>query len=264
MTQQIIDTSVFCGYWAFRALSYRTPAALKQHLQAAGVGQAWVAAPEAVLYPDPMQANEPFLATVASDPYWLPVAVIDPSLPGWEADVRRCMQLGARALKLTPNYHEYKLSDSCAAELAELAVALRLPVCVQVRMLDERSHHPLMKVPGVPPADIAAYAQSHPAAAFLACGCFMAESKLLRPDTANLWVELSHMETVETLHQALQNVSPDRLVFGSHSPFLYMSAVLAKLHADLTMTPAEQVAAVRAANALSLLAAAERGGAPAN
>jgi len=249
----LIDTSVFCGYWPFRCLAQRTPDALKAHLQSRGVTLAWVAATEAILYPDPMQANEPLFEAISGDPFFVPVAIVDVTLATWRRDAERCLRKwGCRALKLVPNYHGYKLSDPRVSELVSVAGEADVPVCVQMRMMDERAHHPLMKVPGVPAADVARLAQRSPEVRFLACGAYRHDLPGLS-GAPNVWVEISSVESGQTLRSAVEARGPERLVFGSHSPFYYFEAVLAKLNVDPADVPAETVLAVREVNARALL-----------
>ena len=249
----IVDTSVFCGYWPFRNLSHRSSESLKTYLQARGVCQAWVTATEAILLPDPMQGNEPLFEALSGDRFWAPVAVIDPTLATWHRDASTCLEKWAcRAFKLLPNYRPTELLYPRVADLVQLATEAGVPVCVQLRMMDERSHHPLMKVPAVPPGDLVALAQRHPEARFLACGAFLGDIKTLAR-ASNIWVELSLLESGQPLHSAVGALGPDRVVFGSHSPFLYFEAVAAKLDVDPQDVAPEVVEAVREHNAMLLL-----------
>jgi hypothetical protein len=249
----LIDTSVFSGCWPFRAFRERTPAALKAHLEPLGVTQAWVASAEAILFPDPMQANEPLAEALGGDGFFLPVAIIDPTLATARRDARTCLErLGFRALKLVPNYHQYALADARVEELVALACQRDVPVCVQLRMMDERSHHPLMKVPGVPAEEVVALAQKHQRARFLVCGAYGQQLRLLR-DAANVWAEISFVESGQALAGALQALGPDRLVFGSHSPLFYFEAEAAKFDVAAEDVPPSAIAAVRSTNAQTLL-----------
>lgn len=249
----MIDTSVFCGAWPFRRLPHRSPDELKAHLRGHGIRQACVASAEAILYPDPMQGNEPLLLAVQEDPFFVPVAVLDPTLATWHRAAEACLGRGARAFKLVPNYHSYSLADPRVDEVAAAARQADAIVCVQMRMMDERAHHPLMKVPGVPAADVAALAGRHPEIRFLACGAYQAELKALR--APNLWAEISFVESGQALPAAAAALGWERLVFGSHSPFFYFAAVAAKLDVDPADLPPAQAAAVREKNAAALLGA---------
>lgn len=248
-----IDTSVFCGAWPFRSHGYRTPAALREYLVARGVTQAWVASAEAILYPDPMQGNEPLWRVAEGDPFFQLVPVIDVTLPTWQRDLRLCLEMwGCRAVKLVPNYHGYSLVDARVEELVCLVAECGVPICVQIRMMDERAHHPLMKVPGVPVTEVAELARRNPEARFLACGAYQVELKELS-QVSNVWAELSFVESARTLVQAVGILGAERLVFGSHSPLLTFEAGAAKLNVDEDEVAAELARRVQETNAEALL-----------
>jgi predicted TIM-barrel fold metal-dependent hydrolase len=250
--RSLIDTSVFIGHWPFQPLTTNTGAALKQHLQHQGVSQAWVANIDAVLFADPMQGNATLFTELQSDPFFLPVVIINPTLATWRADLQYCIEQGARAVKILPNYHQYTLDQPVVSGLVEVAHAAGLPICVQMRITDERAHHPLMKVACVPTTALATLAQQHPQAHFLACAIFHAELTRFA-GIANVWVELSHVESKETLVTALQVMGEDHLVFGSHSPLLYFQAVQAKLVCSPGLIATQTLNKVMYANAQSLL-----------
>lgn len=249
----LVDTSVFCGHWPFRSVGGATPAELKALLSASGVTQAWVAPLEGLFYWDSMEANEALAEALQGDPFFLPVAWINVSLPTWRKDARESLErLHGRAFKLAPNYHQYELSDLRVLELAGLAREANVPVCVQLRMQDERGHHPLVKVPGVPAEAVATLAGKAIATRFLACGAYLKELKALR-SAANVWAELSFAEWELALRKALEAFPVERMVFGSHSPLHYTGAEAAKLDVSAEDIPPEQVAAVRELNAKALL-----------
>ncbi len=249
----LVDTSVFCGHWPFRQLAQTEFEGLKVHLKQHGVTQAWVAAVESVLLPDPMEGNEPLLTSVSADPFFVPFAVIDVSLATYLDDAAACLKnWRCGGFKLLPNYHSFPVNDARVTKLLEMAAAENVPVSFQLRMVDERAHHPLMKVPGVPAADVAALAAAHPKNRFLACGAYHAELKHLQSAAKNLWVELSSVESGESLVNALKIVSGERIVFGSHSPFYYFEAVAEKLNVGSDVSP-ETLRRVRELNSAELL-----------
>ena len=250
---RLVDTSVFCGYWPFRCLSVRTPEALKASLKSQGVSRAWVAASEAILYPDPMLGNDALFAAISGDPFFLPVAIIDPTLATWERDTRtRLGRHECGALKLVPNYHGYDLDGPSVASLVHFARETDVPVCIQVRMMDERSHHPLMKVPGVSCNEIASLANRHPSTRFLVCGAYRGELATLR-DCTNVWCEISMVEAERSLWQAVDTLGPERVVYGSHSPFLAGAAALAKLDVGPVDVTPDVIRAVCSENCARLL-----------
>lgn len=256
-----IDVSVFLGNWPFRAHAQRTAAQLKAYLSAQGITQAWIASASAILYPDPMQGNEPLAAEAGDDPFFVKAAVVDPTLATWERDAARCLdRWGFRAVKLFPNYHGYTLDDPRARRLAAMCAERNAPLCIQIRMMDERGHHPLMKVPAVPVDSVAELARAVPQVRILACGAYHAELGKLRA-AANVWAETSFVESGHTLRNAVQALGPGRLVFGSHTPLLSFGAGAAKLDVPEGDIEPAVIDRVRAENARELLTGSPAGSA---
>jgi predicted TIM-barrel fold metal-dependent hydrolase len=250
---KLIDVSVFGGSWPFRAHARRTPEQLKAYLTARGVGQAWLASASAVFYPDPMAGNEELFAETGEEPFFIKVAVIDVTLATWERDLTNCFErLGCLAVKLFPNYHGYGLDDPRVLRLVALCRERRAPVCIQVRMMDERGHHTLMKVPAVPVEQVVALAQRAPGARFLVCGAYQGELHRLR-EAGNVWADLSFVESGHTLRVAVNALGAQRLVFGSHTPLHSFGAGAAKLDVPPGDVEPDTVRRIRAENALSLL-----------
>jgi predicted TIM-barrel fold metal-dependent hydrolase len=119
-------------------------------------------------------------------------------------------------------------------------------------MMDERAHHPLMKIPPVPVGETATPARRCPDVRFLACGAYRRDLKELSRGP-NLWAEISLLEDARTLREAVRIMGPRRVVFGSRSPFLNLRSTLAKLEPAPEDVTADTVEAVRTANALALL-----------
>jgi predicted TIM-barrel fold metal-dependent hydrolase len=249
----LIDTSVFIGHWPFRRVTPRDAAGLKAFLSARGVEQAWAASAEALLCPDPMEANVELFSSVKNDPFYVPVPILDISLIGWERDAQECLsRWEARAFKLAPNYHSYSLSIPGAARLCCLAREANVPVCIQVRMMDERGHHPLMRVPPVPAQEIAALARENPGTRFLACGIYQGALKEVR-EVENISAEFSFVESQETLRDTIRILGLKRIVFGSHAPLLAFESAAAKLNAPPEDVPTDNLPGVSRLNAERLL-----------
>jgi predicted TIM-barrel fold metal-dependent hydrolase len=249
MAEELIDTNVFCGHWPFRALRWRTPGELKDYLLGHGVTQAWVTATEAILYPDPMEGNEPLFEAIKGDAFFVPFAVLDITLASWREDARRCVdQWGVQAFKLFPNYHQYELFDHTVDEFVQFSVKEELRISFQIRMMDERAHHPLMAVRSVPSGVVVKIGNRYPEAKILICGGYTGDLRQAGR-AKNIWADISLADDAQALRAAVEGLGSEKVVFGSHSPFLYFDAVAAKLDVDSQDVPAQAVQAIRAANA---------------
>jgi hypothetical protein len=222
------DASAWVGIWPFMSVRSTSLADLVQDLRAVGITGAAISPLNAVLGPDPMLANRDLLAEAesfdASEFAVRIVPVLDPSLPGWERDLAGIAANDLVAgIRIVPNYHGYDVDGRESVAIAEAVSAYSLPLCVQVRMIDERAHHPLMKVPGVPLDGIARLAAAVTGARILLGGAFQAELASIA-DVANVAVELSSIESGDALGNAARAIGTDRLLLGTHAP-LYTPAV---------------------------------------
>lgn len=221
----IIDCNVGFGHWPFARFAEDTPAKLDRLLERDGIDTALVSSAEAVLYEEPEECNRALSKRLARYPRLVPVPVANPRVRSAEAIVNRP---GLKAVKLVPNYHAYRLVDDDAVALCERAAARGVAVLVQMRVEDERGHYELLKVPGVPVDDIVALAERMPKLTVVALCPYFAEAVKLAK-AANVYVDISFAETLDTLGQLCAAVPAGKVLFGSHAPWLYPKAAAAKL-----------------------------------
>lgn len=221
----MIDASTWAGQWPFAIHAHPDLPDLAVQLSAIDVSRALISPVRAVFAPDPMDCNHQLWDEIANAA--LPsgfrfnlVPVVNPGLPGWRARLDAFLQDSDEtpvAIKVVPNYHGYSLQDRPGAELASAITSLGITLCIQMRMQDERSHHPLVKVPAVPIHEIVEFAHSVPNTGILVCGAYNADLPRLANEP-NLHAELSFVESGNTLPNALNLLDGHRLLFATHAP----------------------------------------------
>ncbi len=230
------DASAWVGLWPFTASVLTGLTALVSGLKEVGFSGAAVSPVAAVLGPEPMTANLALIEEARNLPGDFEVRVVpilDPSLPGWERDLDDLLSRhGASidAIKIVPNYHGYAVYGPGSVALARAVTNAGFGLCVQIRMLDERAHHPLMKVPGVPLDSVVRLADAVPEARFLACGIFQAELAAIR-GAPRISAELSSIESGDTVANAAAVIDMDRLLLATHAPVYDPAPAIAKVAA---------------------------------
>lgn len=254
----IVDTNVNLSRWPFRRLSGDHPAALVARLRKRRVSQAWAGSFDGIFHKDIASANGRLTKDCHTygQGILLPFGSINPKLPDWQEDLRRCHEEHKmRGIRLHPNYHGYDLQDPVFGELLKLSESHGFIVQLALCMEDERTQHPLMRVAPVDLTPLVDLAKAEPKVKLVILNCY----PQIPPDqitrlvpVSNVYFELSMVERVGAVRLLIEKVTLDRVLFGSHSPFFYFeSAELKVQEAGLSEA---QKSAVLEGNARRLLA----------
>lgn len=228
------DVNAGCGHWPFYPTPANDAADLEKLLSASGIQGACAYPLEAYLFPDPQNANERRLPELAASPFFIPSAVLNPTLPNVTHSLAVCRkEWGVPLVRLLPSYHQFRLDESVVDEFTEALTRAGLALGVHVRAQDERAQNPIAQVAPVPFVDIVALAKRHPGLRMVAFGAYAHEvAQVKRKEAAlpdNLYIDLSFVESEDPLLDTLRLCSPDRLLFGSHAPLFYPLANVYKV-----------------------------------
>ncbi len=258
----MFDINCGCGVWPFRPTLPADAESLEQMLRAEGVTRACAYPLEGYLWPDPQEANELRLPQLAESDFFVPSAVLNPTLPACLKGYRRCREeWGVPMVRLMPGYHLYELDDPSVEALAEQVAADGVALGVYVRAEDKRMQNPIAKVPPFPIDDVVALARRHPELKVVAFGFgrLWDKSELVPPDVLkllqrqpeqekpadlpeNMWIELSFFEHESSFANALRLFPAERLLFGSHAPLFYPRANVTKIQYSEAPEEAKQAA----------------------
>lgn len=228
----IVDTNVSLFQWPFRRLPLDNAAALVKKLRALGIVQAWAGSFEAMLHRDLAGVNQRVVETCEQYPELLPIGSINPELPDWKRDLDRCINdYRTLGIRLYPNYHGYTLRDLRFTELLERATTAKRFVQITVTMEDTRTQHPLVCVEDVDLAPLAQQMQSVPGAQVQLLGA-RPRSPLLASlaKIPGISFDTSRVDGTDGIAHWLQTISADRLMFGTHAPFLIPEASLIRVY----------------------------------
>jgi predicted TIM-barrel fold metal-dependent hydrolase len=249
----LVDTNVTLSRWPERRLPLDDTKALAAKLRRQGVTEAWAGSFDGLLHKDIAGVNSRLAAECRKEGRGLlvPFGSINPTLPGWEDDLRRCHEEHRMpGIRLHPNYHRYPLDDPKFAKLLDLAGARKLMVQLVVSMEDERTQHPLMQAPNVDVKPLPALLKSRPSLRVI----LLNWSRGVKADQAQklasagqVFFDIATVESVGGVANLLKGLPADRLVFGSYAPFFYFESALLKLKESPLSEG--QLAAIRAGNA---------------
>lgn len=243
----LFDANTWIGRWPFAFLPSHDARSLATHLRRHGIRRALVSPLDAVFAPEPGPANRALLRATKGIGALVPVPVINPALANWREELAAAaVDPRVRAVRVLPNYHNYRLRARAMHELAAELQRRRLRLIVQVRLIDERHEFHALRLKGVPVADLDQFLKQHPRLRVLACGLTRSELFALAPKHPRLLVDLSFVEWHDTLRDALAKVPARQLVFGSHTPFFITAASRAKVASAGIGAPA--VAAIAGGN----------------
>lgn len=254
----MIDVNVTLGAWPFRRFPGDTPSDLVARLKKRGVRQAWAGAFEGVFHRDLNAANARLAKAceTAGPGFLLPFGSINPAAEGWREDLRRCHEVHRmRGIRLHPNYHGYTLADAAFADLLRAAKERKLIVQLALNLEDERTQHPLMRVRAVDPAPLRKVVETAPDVRLMVLNRVRnpAGEDLAALARAGVHFDLSMIEGIGCARNLMAAISPERLVFGSHSPFQYFESAALKIK-ESAIAGAEE-AAILSGNAERLLSA---------
>lgn len=225
----LIDTNAYLGSWPFNLTPERTPAQMVRHLAASGIKRALVSHFASVFQPDPMPGNRLLFAAVKRTPQLIPVPIINLRLANWREQLAECQAAKVRAVKLTPNFHNYTLAAPAVADFVAALTKAKLKLVINVRFEDERHRYFGLKVVGLPVADLKAFLKAHPKANPLITGIYRPELKELAKDAANFSADISFCEWHNTIADLLPAIPASRLMLGTCTPMLSTRGEVEKL-----------------------------------
>ena len=121
-------------------------------------------------------------------------------------------------------------------------------------MEDERTQHPLLRVPPIDPAPLVGLVGRRPALRVVLLNATLRpESDLLKRlvDTGRVWIDRAMLEGIAAVDRVVAAVGASRLLIGSHAPFYCVDAAPLKLQ-EAALKDADRLA-VAEGNARSLL-----------
>jgi uncharacterized protein len=238
---EIIDVNVSLFQWPFRRLPGDTLEGLVDKLRAWNITQAWAGSYEGLLHRDLAGVNARLAEACRSveDDLLVPFGSVNLELPAWETDIRRCHEEYAMpGIRLHPNYHGYTLEDPRFERLLTIARERGLLVQLAVSLEDGRTQHPRLQVSDVNLAPLPGVMAKVPGVRVMLLN-YKPPRSLPEPlvETGGLSFDTARVDATDGIERLMNAVSPERVLFGTHAPFLIYEAGLIKVYESQLSEP---------------------------
>jgi hypothetical protein len=255
---ELIDVNVSLSRWPFRRVPGDETADLVARLRRNRITQAWAGSLDGLLHRDMAGVNER-LATECrerGEGLLVPFGSVNPMLPDWEDDLRRCHEVHRMpGIRLHPNYHAYKLDDSVFSKLLAAATERGLLVQLVISMEDERTQHPLVRVPHVDTGPLLGIVKSLPKLRLVVLNAFRGmriEAVAELAASGQVWFDIAMLESVMGVSKLVDRVGSASVLFGSHFPLFVVESAVLKLRESVLAQP--QLRDIASENARRILA----------
>lgn len=228
----ILDSNVSLFHWPFRRLPLDATDALVEKLRSLGVARAWAGSFEGLFHRDLASANRRLVRECRRYPELVPIGSIDPVRPGWEEDLQRCVEEHEMpGIRVHPNLHGYRLDDPCFSQLLGRSAAANLFVQVAVTWEDSRTQPESIATSDVDIQPLPEVMAANPEARVQLLNSRLRGSQLA--DLArvpNLTFDTARFDSTDGVRLLIEALGEERVLFGSHAPFLIPEATLIRVH----------------------------------
>ena len=227
----ILDSNVSLFRWPFRRLPLDEPDVLVKKLRSLGVTLAWAGSFEGLLHRDISAVNRRLAEACRTRLELIPIGSINPTLPGWEQDLKECGEHRMPGVRMHPNCHGYGLDDSRFAKLLDRATKAGLFVQVASAMEDTRTQSDQLRVPDVDLSPLAKVV-----AGVAQARVQILNARLRAPEWESLskvdgiFFDTARVDSTDGVPKLVRGVPAGRVLFGSHAPFLIPEAALIRVH----------------------------------
>jgi uncharacterized protein len=257
----IFDCNAYLGHWFARQIRNNTAPELVALMDENNIDKACVGSLSAIMYRNGQPGNEKLAEEIADyRDRLVPFGVINPAYADWEYDLDWCRnEMGAKGIRIYPQYHNYTMADSCCDELCEACKERGLVVTLIQRQVDYRQSHWLVDAPDLKLDEIADLCAKHPETTFMLLnGSGLSGSRFVTevdelPSNSYFGISRSRPFIGKDINKLIAGVGVERVLFGTGIPMKYPGpAFLNVQHADISEENKEKIRGENLAKLLGL------------
>lgn len=245
----IIDINVNYGYWPFRRFQCNSLKKIEKKLYENKIKYAFISHLGGVFnFQEVEEFNEELYKKVKDKKNFYFVPIINLNLPDVEEKIEKY-----KIIKIVPTYHFYSLNEKKFIPIFKKMTKEKTILFIQMRYEDERSHNPLFKIDGLKLEEIKKFSFEFPEIKkIILCGYFREVVQLCKIE--NIYSDISFVENYKTIESLLKEIPSSKILFGSHTPFLYIESIIAKLkYSEICREDLEKISYKNAISIFNLL-----------
>lgn len=232
-----VDVSALIGQYPFRELPHPDPGTLVGVLDREEILRAWVGHLPTAFHRDPRKGNESLYRDLAPHRSRLdPAPAVRPDWPGWEKELTRAGDEGARSIRAYPAQWGLGPGHPALVDLAQACAQVQLPLVFTVRFEDARQRHAIDVAGDLPAATIREVARAGTEARIvvIAAGRGMIEEThwgLTPSERRFVWYDTSWIwgPPEDDFAHLLKTVGAVRFVYGTGWPLRLAQVTRANL-----------------------------------
>ncbi len=225
----VFDVNISAGAWPFNPHRFTEVGPLIQHLKTNGIRGGLVSHLGGVFDADPSDHNVELAHALKRYRSFFAVPIVNPTIRMWREDLAGLPGKSPRALRILPSYHNYTLRDRRLRDVCSYAVDEGIPVCLQMRLDDERTRYFGLRLKTLQTERMADLAHKFADLTLVVMNAYLPELESLAKTTENVLFDTSFAEWLYSTERMMSAAGPRRVMFGSHTPLLETGASLMKV-----------------------------------
>lgn len=238
----IIDININYGHWPGNNWEIKSLNNFLREIKKTGINKGLVSSIDGIFSFDPEIYNRKIIKELKNSADFKILPVINPKAKNWKETIKDYMENKIKIFKIVPSFHRYSLIEDDIYKFFEIAEKENIIIVIQKRFEDERTKHPILNIKDFGIENIEKVAKDFPDLKIIVLCLYMNEAIKLVENCKNLYTDISFIEHLDTLSYALKYILEDRILFGSHTPFLYPESALFKLkYSNISKTQFEKI-----------------------